>query len=558
MCEKVKCSKRNGRISTFCKHEQFGILWKKQEDKKVKKRKCLAMLLAAAMAAGTLPISAAAEEAPEVEISIMSWHGEDSDTKFYDGMKYAMDEYTKLYPNVTFNYIMQPYDGYMDLLDTQYIAGTAADLVYMQPHMINAFADKGVLLPLDDFMYGETPYAEGQRWIDTFTGGESSFLSSKTSNSMGSIMFVPSDSNPGLNVGQPFFYNKTLFEKAGISELPTTYTEFIACLQQLKDAGITPLASDYERGLSWMVGTLTDQFGEHYTDQFFDEKYNGSDKVTLKDDKDNIIFANDMLKADDDILVQMSETLYEISQYWQDGWTGATINDAKNLFLMQEVAIIQDGNWAYNSYVDMVTDFEWGVIAIPMVTKETSEYALEGFKKPSGNMDSGYCLSGKLAEDPERLAVIIDFVQFLTSKDIQQGYVEAAVSFSPVDGVEQPEELQPFLFDTEKCLYEQPIGSHYIDWGDSGIWIGLAEDFLAGKMDVVTFNQKVLDNSKMTAVNNCYDKLDTLPGLIEEAEAKLAELQEEQAAEDVIKAQQDSLDLLKLKLEMYEQYCSDL
>lgn len=522
------------------------------------KRKCLAMFLATAMAAGIVPVSAFAEEAPEVEISIMSWHGEDSDTKYYDGIKYAMDEYTKLHPNVTFNYIMQPYDGYMDLLDTQYISGTAADLVYMQPHMITAFTNKGVLLPLDEFMMSETPYAEGERWIDTFSGGESSFTTSKTLNLTGSIMFVPMDSNPALNVGQPFFYNKTLFEKAGITELPTTFEEFLATLQTLKDAGITPMANDYERGFSWSIGWIADQFGEHYSDQYFDDKYNGTDKVSLKEEKNNIILANEWYKADDPILVDISEALYDFGQYWQEGWTGATITDAKNLFLLQEAAIIQDGAWAYGEYEDMVTDFEWGVLPIPLVTKETSEFAMEGFRKPTGQMDSGYALSGKLAEDPEKEAVVIDFAQFLTSRDVQQQYANIAVSYSPVDGVEQPEVLQPFLFDTEKCIYEQPIGAQYIDRGDSGIWIGLGEDFVTGNMDVIEFNQKVLDNSKMTAVNNCYDNLDTLPGVIEESEAKLEQLIADGAAEDVIAAQEENLELSKLKLEMYEQYCSDL
>lgn len=522
------------------------------------RKKSLSILLTTAMLTSMLPVSASASEAPEVEISIMSWHGEGSGTKYYDGIKYAMDEYTKLHPNVSIEYILQPYDGYMDLLDTQYIAGTAADLVYMQPHMTKAFADKGVLLPLDEYMLNESPYADGERWIDTFTGGESSFTTSKASNAMGAIMFVPMDSNPGISVGQPFFYNKNLFEQAGITELPNTYEEFIDTLQQLKDAGITPLACDYERGFSWAVGMISSQFGEHYMDQYFDDKYNGSDKLELKADKNNIILANEWYQADDQILMDMSNILIELGKYWQDGWTGATTMDTKNLFLMQEVAIMQEGSWSFNEYEDLITDFEWGVLPIPMFTKETSEYAMEGFEKPTGQMDSGYALSGKLEEEPDKLAVVIDFMQFLTSKEIQQKYVDVAVSFSPIDGVEQPEELQTFLFETDKCIYEQPIGSNYVDLGDAGIWIGLGEDFVTGKMDTLTFNQKVLENSKMTAVNNCYDQLDTLPGLIEEGEAKLAEVQESGTSEEVIAVQQEAVELLKLKLEMYEQYCSEL
>jgi raffinose/stachyose/melibiose transport system substrate-binding protein len=39
-----------------------------------------------------------------------------------------------------------------------------------------------------------------------------------------------------------FWYNKDLFAQAGITATPTTWSEFTAAVQQLKDAGITPIA----------------------------------------------------------------------------------------------------------------------------------------------------------------------------------------------------------------------------------------------------------------------------------------------------------------------------
>ncbi len=44
----------------------------------------------------------------------------------------------------------------------------------------------------------------------------------------------------GLNV-EGFWYNKALFEKAGVT-VPTTWDEFLAVCQKLKDAGIVPIA----------------------------------------------------------------------------------------------------------------------------------------------------------------------------------------------------------------------------------------------------------------------------------------------------------------------------
>ncbi|NIK80255.1 ABC-type glycerol-3-phosphate transport system substrate-binding protein [Paenibacillus castaneae] len=51
-------------------------------------------------------------------------------------------------------------------------------------------------------------------------------------------------SSGGSTVG--IVYNKKAFEKAGVTAVPTTYDEFLAAAQKLKDAGIVPLASNFK------------------------------------------------------------------------------------------------------------------------------------------------------------------------------------------------------------------------------------------------------------------------------------------------------------------------
>ncbi|MCR2806087.1 ABC transporter substrate-binding protein [Paenibacillus soyae] len=51
-------------------------------------------------------------------------------------------------------------------------------------------------------------------------------------------------SSGGSSVG--IVYNKKAFEKAGITDIPKTYEEFLAAAQKLKDAGIVPLASNFK------------------------------------------------------------------------------------------------------------------------------------------------------------------------------------------------------------------------------------------------------------------------------------------------------------------------
>jgi ABC-type sugar transport system, periplasmic component len=501
----------------------------------------------------TEPEPAAVTDEP-YEISIMSWHAEGGETKFYDAVKYATDAYTALHPNITFKYIAQPYDGYMEQLDTQFISESAADIIYLQPHMTRQFTDRGALLGLNKYMNDKSPYSDAGSWVESFSGGDDSFLGSKTTNAAGEIMFVPMDSSSAFAMGQPFFYNKDLFEKAGITETPKTFDEFLDVLAKLKESGTVPIAADKDRFVSWSLGIIGEQMGERYMDQYFDDKYNGSDKKELELDKIAVALANDEIKPEDQIVNDIISLFYDYSQNWQDGWTGTALEEANKLFLMQEAAIIQDGFWQYINYKELIgDDFAWDVFSIPVITKDYSEYAMEGFQKPTGLQDTGYSLNGALAKDEDRANVVIDFMRFLTSIDVQQEYVKIAVTFSPTDGVTQPEELQPFIMDNSLATHEQPFKAYFVDYSDV-LWTEMIQEFATGKVDQATLLKNVIANSKEKAVEDCADKLDTLPQGIEDAEAELEELKADNASELVIQSKEKSIELLKLKLEMYEQY----
>ena len=73
-----------------------------------------------------------------------------------------------------------------------------------------------------------------------------------------------------------FFYNKTLFTKAGIESVPTTWEELDAACAKLKEAGITPITAD--------DAYLTSFIGYHLA------RYIGQDGVkALVTGEDNII-----------------------------------------------------------------------------------------------------------------------------------------------------------------------------------------------------------------------------------------------------------------------------
>ena len=73
----------------------------------------------------------------------------------------------------------------------------------------------------------------------------------------------------GKDVGMPsevmmvgFFYNKDLFQQAGIEEVPVTYEEFLDVVDKLNAAGITPLTVGAQDNYSiWAFETMLARYG---------------------------------------------------------------------------------------------------------------------------------------------------------------------------------------------------------------------------------------------------------------------------------------------------------
>lgn len=144
-----------------------------------------------------------------------------------------------------------------------------------------------------------------------------------------------------------FFYNADLFKQAGIEAVPTTWDEFLATCQKLKDAGITPMTMD--------DAYATCVIGYHLG------RYIGEEGVT-KVVKEGL--------WDDPAVLQMAKDIEELATkgYFSENvgtnvWpNGQTVELATN----KEVAMYLNGSWLPNEVKDAAgEDFEWGCFAYP-------------------------------------------------------------------------------------------------------------------------------------------------------------------------------------------------
>lgn len=145
-----------------------------------------------------------------------------------------------------------------------------------------------------------------------------------------------------------FFYNKTLFEEAGVTAEPKTWDEFLAVCQQLKDAGIVPLTCDDAYAdcmIGYHLGRLVGEEG------VVDIVNNG--------------------KWDDPAVKQMADDYAELASkgYFSENIGSNVWPAGQNTELaLGEAAMYLNGSWLPNEVKDMAgEDFQWGCFSYPAV-----------------------------------------------------------------------------------------------------------------------------------------------------------------------------------------------
>ena len=174
--------------------------------------------------------------------------------------------------------------------------------------------EAGLLLDITDYLD-----ADGGAWRDSFAPGALAVFSAD-----------------GKNYGVPWdmgmvsaWYNKDLFEQAGIAAPPVTWEEFLTDVQILKDAGITPIA----------LGEKDTWTGMHIW-SYLVTRIGGEAAFTAA--------ANGTGSFADPAFVQAGEELKRLidMEPFQAGFLGASHDEMQATFGNGEAAIIICGQWS--------------------------------------------------------------------------------------------------------------------------------------------------------------------------------------------------------------------
>ncbi|HEV2581398.1 MAG TPA: extracellular solute-binding protein [Ktedonobacteraceae bacterium] len=331
------------------------------------------------------------------KVTINWWHINTADP-LLSGWKNLAYEYMQSHPNVQINITVIGNDPFKTKLNTAMQAGTPPDIFQSWGGgVLQQYAAAGLLKDI-------TPDLQTGGWIDTFSPAALSLYSYQNK-----YYGVPWDIGA---VG--FWYNKDLFAKAGITQLPVTWADFVNVIKRLKAAGIAPIA----------LGEKDEWPGAFYWEYFavrlggktaFDNAYNHSGGSFT-----------------DPPFVEAGNYLQQLVALhpFQNGFLGASYNDHQAIMGNGQAAMELMGQWAPANDASAATDKKgpnFGFFPFPTLPNEAGD--------PTDVLGGGNGFAIGKNAPPEA----VDFVRFLTSATNQRALAQKGALLPPVkaalDGV---------------------------------------------------------------------------------------------------------------------------
>lgn len=360
-------------------------------------------------------------------------------------MKKIVDKYNSSQDDYKINFVIQPNGEYYKQLDVALsTAKESPDLMIMHVDQVPTYATKGQLQAIDELAasagLNKSDYAEAA--IDYATIDDAWYS-------------IPLDIHPLV-----MYYNKDLFEKAGIEEAPANREQFDAAVEKLtdKDAGVYGYVVPTLWPQQFIFPTLVWQNGG--------ELWDGNDVVY------NSPEAVEMVEW----LRGMVDKGVSPGNVQQDG--------ENTLFLQGKNAIQFNGPWMKSQFDE--AGLNYGVAAVPQIGK-AKQAVFAG--------SHGFAIS-KNATDENVTAGIGDFLKYVSSNSMDWAESGQALASKPML---ESEEFQAMEFQSgvAKAFPYVQFAPNVLNWGTivEPMW-GELNNALLGNKDAQTALDEALKKSQ--------------------------------------------------------------
>ncbi len=347
------------------------------------KKKALALVLASALAVSVVGCgdksSSSESDAGGASIKLnvtTTYAGQDTNAENY---KNAVAEWETKTGNTVEDSSATSDEAFKTRIITDFETGSEPDVLFFFNGVdANQFVEQGKVVSVDEIRKEFPDYASNMK--DDMLGA--------------SPVDGKNYSVPVNGYWEGLFVNKEVLDAVGV-EVPTadtTYDQFLEICQKIKDGGYTPIAASLQEV-------------PHYWFEY--AIYNHQDAATH-----NTVPG----AADDELGKQWVDGLTDIKTLYEKGFfpdNTLTSTDAETfeLFVSDKAAFLIDGSWKTGGIEEAVDDIDnFTVTYVPGAGKRKSTDII-------GGLSMGYYITQKCWDDPDKRAVAVDFISYMTSDE---------------------------------------------------------------------------------------------------------------------------------------------
>lgn len=329
----------------------------------------------------------------EVVLTFMNHTGEEVTTEYENNL---IAQFEEEHPNVSIEVQRMGMDDYNRTIQTKMASGDSPDIFVIEPTNLEKYVQNDYLMDLTDTAVADN-YEENT--MLTYEGKGYAAPQATT-------LYVVT-------------YNKKAFRDAGV-EVPDTLEELYAVCDALEEKNITPFSAGYQESWVLMADAQTEFLsGVLAEDPEAIAKLQNRSKTFTESEEWRGVF----------------ERLAKRLGYSQNDPFGTDWSTACTQLATGKAAMIVNGDWTPNNLKGMAEDLELGAFILPVSDNESDNIVAYT------SLNGGYSISST-CENPE---LAIEFLQFFTSKEAGDEYVDQGIGNCIIKGVTAPEGEGPLV-----------------------------------------------------------------------------------------------------------------
>lgn len=383
----------------------------------------------------------------------------------YNTLETLATEWEALNPQYDIQINKSSSNGDRAILVPQLNNKTAPDITYQNGTVVNMDLGKDYYVVLNDYLEQPNPYVDGNlQWKDLYVPQE--FAQNMASD--GNYYTITLEKIP---VG--IMYNKSIFTEAGITEVPSTYAEFLDAMSSIKT---NTDKESYSTTYNWYDIVLESAM--------FSDMLPLTDVLTVngKVDTEEFVRAyelglwNPTLNALGNDATLEGNAYYEYikvtkmkTEYYPENWQSY---DAHTNFVNGNIGMVEvTGREIRKLMINTNIDFEWGVMPFPDLTTETTSYASASSVRGVAGLATPWFITNAAVEKGT-VEGAVDFLMYITAPENNNrliGDLGGGIPLNPSEETVIAPYLQELL-DIYNADVQDVASGDRVFWGSVNSW----------------------------------------------------------------------------------------